>query len=62
MMVCRLALLLLFVPTSSFAQAPAPKAGRKAPAKKAKAEQAEVTRWPIESLADRKSTRLNSSH
>ena len=54
-MVCLLALLLLFVPASSFAQTSAPKAGRKAPAKKAKAEKAaekaEVTRWPIESLA-----------
>ena len=37
-MVCLLALLLLFSPASSFAQAPAPKPGRKAPAKKAKAE------------------------
>ena len=54
-MVCLLALLLLFSPASSFAQTPAPKPGRKAPAKKAKAEKTaektEVTRWPIESLA-----------
>lgn len=51
MMVCLLALLLLFVPASGFAQTPAPKAGRKAPAKKAKAEKTEPTQWPIESLA-----------
>ncbi|PYT32520.1 MAG: hypothetical protein DMG58_10080, partial [Acidobacteria bacterium] len=50
MMVCLLALLLLFAPASIFAQTAAPKAGRKVPAKKAKAEKAEVTRWPIESL------------
>ena len=51
MMVCLLALLLLFVPAASFAQTAAPKAGRKAPAKKTKAEKTEVTQWPIESLA-----------
>ena len=50
-MVCLLALLLLFAPASSFAQTSTSKAGRKAPAKKAKAEKTEVTRWPIESLA-----------
>jgi len=49
-MVCLLALLLLFAPASIFAQTAAPKTGRKVPAKKAKAEKAEVTRWPIESL------------
>src|SRR5713226_5590834 len=50
MMVCLVALLLLFAPAGSFAQTPAPKAGRKAPARKVKAEKTEVTRWPIESL------------
>src|SRR5258706_10534442 len=48
-------LFLCFVPARSSAQSSARKAGRKAPAKKAKAEKAaekaEVTRWPIESLA-----------
>jgi outer membrane protein insertion porin family len=48
MMVCFLALLLLFAPAASFAQTHAPKVGRKAPAKKT---QAEPTQWPIESLA-----------
>jgi len=50
-MVCLLALLLLFAPAASFAQTAAPKAGRKTPAKKAKAEKTEVTQWPIETLA-----------
>ncbi len=48
MMVRFLAVLLLLLPVQSVAQTPAPKAGRKASAKKAKAE---VTQWPIESLA-----------
>ena len=51
MMLCLLALLLLFAPAGGFAQTAAAKAGRKAPAKKAKAEKTEVTQWPIENLA-----------
>src|SRR5258708_32978650 len=51
MMVCLLALLLVLIPAAGFAQTGTPKAGRKAPAKKAKAEKTEVTQWPIESLA-----------
>src|SRR5215467_8663302 len=50
MMVCLLALLLLFSPGWNYAQTPAPKPVSEAPDKKANTEKAETTRWPIESL------------